>query len=589
MKKPKFLENQDLTIVKRLSKKYIKPLLPTFILAVFLMIIVALCTSAYAFLVKDTMDKVFVEKDQTMLFILPLAVIFITFFKNAALYFQMVLMQIFAQKITNRLQEDIFSALLKLDLKKFNKTHTGEMIAIITQTTLGITNGLNMIFTTLIRELLTIVFLLAIMFYQNLELALISSLAVPLIFIPLRKITKRIRKLVTAGFQTNQGFVSGLDESLKSFRLVKTYGTEKFEENRIATLIAQRFKYLKKIILTSNLTGPMVECVSVIGIALVIWYGGNNVISGKTTPGTFFAFFIAMTIAYKPFKALANINLVIQQFLVASKMFFEILDTKTDLPEAKDAQELPSMKGDVKFKNVTFQYNEESDAKPILSNVNLHILPYKKTAFVGPTGAGKSTIISLIMRLYDPTIGEILIDGVNLKEIKFKTLREKISYVGQDVMLFDDTVFNNIKYSQPHASMEEIIEAAKLANAYDFIQKLPQGFETKVGQSGVNLSGGQKQRLSIARAILKNSEIIILDEPTSALDAISEELIKDALEKFTENKTVIVIAHRLSTIVDSHIIYVVENGEITESGNHKHLIEKDGHYAKLYKTQFKIK
>ena len=554
MKKIKFqFAKEDWEIIKRMLKFYAKPFLPSFLFAVILMIIVALTASAYAFLVKNAMDKIFMEKDIQMLAIIPLTVIFITFIKNIALYFQMVLMQLFTQKITDKLQQDVFNSLLHLDLNQFNKMHTGIMISIITQSVLGITNGINMIFTTLIREVLTIIFLMAVMFYQNLELALISSIALPFVFIPLSRISKKLRKIASGNLNVMQGFMKGLDDSLKSIRLIKTYGTEEFEQKKIGFLITERYKIVKKMVKTSNLSGPFVECISVIGIALVIWYGGNNVINGKTTPGTFFAFFVAMTIAYKPFKSLTNINLLIMQFLTSSKQFFSILDTKSELQESKNPIEIKKIKGLIEFKKVDFKYNIK-DTNYTLKNINITILPNKKTAFVGPTGAGKSTIISLIMRLYDPSNGEITIDGINLKNISFNTLRSKISYVGQDIQLFDDTILNNIKYSKPSATEEEVIEATKLANAFDFIDNMPLKFETQIGQSGVNLSGGQKQRLSIARAILKNSDVIILDEPTSALDAISEELIKNALDKFTKNKTVIVIAHRLSTIIDSNNI-----------------------------------
>lgn len=583
-------KSEDLTIIKRLAKSYIKPLIPSFILGIALMICVAVATSSYAYLVKNVMDEIFVKKDTSMLFFLPFVVIIITFIKNIALYFQMVVMQLFSLKITTALQKDIFAALLNLDLKKFNKMHTGRMLAIITTSVAGISNGLNLIFTVLIREVLTISLLVGIMFYNNLELALLSAISVPLIFVPLIRIAKRIKKLTGSSLVTGQGLVSSLDDSLKSIRLIKTYGTEEYEKSRIGNVLNQIFSLQKKILRTANLSGPLVECISVIGIALVIWYGGSNVIAGKTTPGTFFAFFISMTIAYKPFKSLANLNVTIQMFLVASRQFFEIMDTKPEIFEIQNPIYIEKFKGKVEFKNVDFTYDSEDEtAKKTLDTINLTILPKSKTAFVGPTGAGKSTIISLIMRLYDPTSGNILIDDVDLKDLTFRLIREKISYVGQDIQLFDDTIANNIRYSKPDASMEEIQHAVKLANALEFIEKMPLGFETMIGQSGVNLSGGQKQRLSIARAILKNSEIIILDEPTSALDAISEELIRKSLEIFTQNKTVIVIAHRLSTVIDSNCIYVVEDGKITESGTHFELIEKDGHYSHLYKTQFGVK
>jgi subfamily B ATP-binding cassette protein MsbA len=326
----------------------------------------------------------------------------------------MVVMQLFSLKITTALQKDIFAALLNLDLKKFNKMHTGRMLAIITTSVAGISNGLNLIFTVLIREVLTISLLVGIMFYNNLELALLSAISVPLIFVPLIRIAKRIKKLTGSSLSIGQGLISSLDDSLKSIRLIKAYGTEEYEKSRIGNVLNQIFSLQKKILRTANLSGPLVECISVIGIALVIWYGGSNVISGKTTPGTFFAFFISMTIAYKPFKSLANLNVTIQMFLVASRQFFEIIDTKPEIFEIQNPIYIENFKGKVDFKNVDFTYNsEDGTVKKTLDNINLTILPKSKTAFVGPTGAGKSTIISLIMRLYDPTTGSILIDDIN--------------------------------------------------------------------------------------------------------------------------------------------------------------------------------
>lgn len=580
----------DFKIVKRLLKKYIKPLIPVLFLAILLMIVVALTTSAYAFLIRDVLDKIFLAKDKTMLMYLPFLAIIITIVKNGALYFQTILMGLFVNKITNKLQEDIYTSIIRLDLKKFQSIHTGTLLAIILQSAASVSNGLNLICTVLIREALTIAFLMGVMIYQNPQLAFISLVGLPLVFFPIIRIAKRIKKLAGKSLTNSQGIFVSIDDSLKSFRLIKTYGTENYEINKIKNIIQERYKLVKKIIITSSLSGPIVECISIIGVALIIWYGGNSVINGTTTPGTFFAFFVSMTMAYKPLKSFSNLNVTLQSFLIASKQMFEMMDEKTTLKESETAIYIENIKGDIEFKDVYFKYNESVETEHYtLSNINIKISANQKTAFVGPTGAGKSTIISLIMRLYDPTQGDITLDGNNLKDIKTKSLRENISYVGQDIQLFDDTILNNLKYAKQDATVEEIENAIILANADEFIKKLPQGLETMVGQAGVNLSGGQKQRISIARAILKNSKIVILDEPTSALDAISEGLIKNALEKFTQDKTVIVIAHRLSTIIDAKIIYVVIDGKITESGTHDDLTKTDGHYNKLYKTQFGIK
>lgn len=583
----RFFENDSAQIVKKLAKIYIRPLLGQLIFSVLLMVIVAGATSAYAFLIKNVMDRIFVEKDNAMLAILPFAIIILTCIKNVALYFQTVIMQIFSSRITTELQKDIFSGLIGLDLKTFNKTHTGSMIAIILQSTIAISNGLNLIFTVLIREVLTITFLMILMFIENFQFSLISLITLPLVFIPLKKISTKLKRLSASSLSGNQNFGVILDDSLKSIRLIKTYGTEEYEKTRASNVLEGMFGLRKKIIRTGSLPGPFVECMSVIGIAIVIWYAGSKVILGETTPGAFFAFFIAMTLAYKPFKSLSNINITIQSFLAASKQFFDILESQSEIQESKTAVSIPNLKGSIEFQDVEFKYND-SNQNPTLQNINVKIDFAKKTAFVGPTGAGKSTIISLIMRLYDPSKGKILLDGIDLKEVKLKTLREEIAYVGQDVQLFDDTIENNIRYSKINATRGEIERAAYLANALEFIEKMPEGFDTKIGQSGVNLSGGQKQRLSIARAILKDSKIIILDEPTSALDAISEELIKKSLDSISKDKTIIVIAHRLSTIIDANTIFVLEDGKITESGNHEELINKKGHYSKLYNTQFGI-
>lgn len=580
------IKNKDWIALKRLTKFYIKPQLKTLAVAIILMIIIAATTSSYAYLVKDVMDQIFLKKDKQMLAILPFCVIIITFIKNLALYFQTSIMQNFAARITTNLQKDIFSGLISLDLKKFNKTHTASMLTIITQSTLGIANGLNLIFTVLIRETLTIIFLVGVMIYQNPLLSLISMVSAPLIILPLRKVSRKIRKLSSSTLTGNQHFATIIDDNLKSIRLIKTYGTEKHEKERVNISLEALFKLRKKMARLGSISGPVVECISIIGIALVIWYGGNSVINGSTTPGTFFAFFVAMTIAYKPFKSLANLNITLQTFLIASNQFFDIMDTTPEIQESPNSVSLPDIRGEVTFENVSFRYDE--NGYDILKNISLEIKSGAKTAFVGPTGAGKSTIISLIMRLYDVTKGSVLIDGVNIKNIKFQTLRDQISYVGQDIQLFDDTILNNIRYSKLNATFPEIREAALLANALEFIEKMPQQFETRVGQSGVNLSGGQKQRLSIARAILKQSKIIILDEPTSALDSLSEELIKQSLKSVFKSRTIIIIAHRLATVIDSDIIYIIENGKITEFGKHKELLLKKGHYSQLYNTQFNV-
>jgi subfamily B ATP-binding cassette protein MsbA len=378
-----------------------------------------------------------------------------------------------------------------------------------------------------------------------------------------------------------------MDDSLKASKVVKSYAAEEYEISRINDILKRLYKLSWKTARTSNVPGPLNETLVGVGIAAVLLYGGGLVVGGDATPGSFFAFFAAMMMAYKPLKSLSGINIQMQMCLVCAKRVFEMLDVETKIIDKPNAKILENVKGNIEFDNVTFNYSGNYDSeRNALQNINFKLEAGKSYAFVGHSGGGKSTIMNLLLRFYDPVSGVIKIDGNNISDVTINSLRSNISYVGQDVQLFDDTIFENIKYNNISANEEQVVEAAKLAEAHDFISALPERYNMRVGQNGQKLSGGQRQRISIARAILKNSPILLLDEATSALDPVSEKLVQKAFEKLMQGKTTLTIAHRLSTVLKADKIFVLRNGSIIEHGSHKELLSLNGEYANLYSKQF---
>ena len=376
-----------------------------------------------------------------------------------------------------------------------------------------------------------------------------------------------------------------MSDTLQYAKLVKSYNCEEFEIKRMGGIIDDMYRLGKKISKMSQISSPFVEMLGGIGVALVIWYGGHQVLIGKTTPGAFFSFFTAMMMAYRPLKSVSTMNSGVQMGLAASERFYAALDHKPTIVDKPEAVAITNTKGNIKFENVNFSYIPDKIA---LHQINLEVPAGKTIALVGHSGGGKSTLMNMILRFYDPTEGRILLDGHDIKDLTIKSLRGSMAVVNQEVMLFDDTVLENIRYGKENATEEEIIKAALLAEADGFIKELPNGYSTAIGQNGIRLSGGQRQRIAIARAILYNAPILLLDEATSALDPISENAIKKALNTLMEGKTTIVIAHRLSTVIHADCIYVISEGKVIESGKHQELIDKDGHYAHLYSKQFEI-
>ena len=520
-----------------------------------------------------------------MLVFIPVMVVLIAFVKNTALFLQTRTMQVLMAKVTQNIQEALYKKYITSDISFFDSTPSGAMISRIFQTTSSISNGINTILVVLLREIVTVIALTVVLFMQNPVLTLFNLISIPLTVIPVTIIAKKMRKQIELGRVGMEGLVSCVDESLRLPKLVKSNDAENFEIQRVSTIFTKMLVVAKKVITLSTLLPAITETISIFGVAVVIWYGGYSVINGTLTTGEFFAFFTAMTIAYKPLKSISGLSLVVQGFINSTQVIQTELEREITIKSEKDSIKLENVKGAIAFEGVSFKYNNQHEALT-LDNVSFNIESGKVLAIVGPTGAGKSTIISLLERFYDPISGKITIDGIDISSVDLSSLRQNISLVSQDVQLFNDTIENNIKYTKIGATRDEIINAARLANAEEFIEKMPDGYQTIVGQSGTKLSGGQKQRIAIARAILYNSPILLLDEATSALDSISEKLIQDALEKFMHNRTTIAIAHRLSTIINADKILVMQHGKIVESGTHSELIQSNGHYKKLYTTQF---
>lgn len=579
--------NYDSTfyLAKRIFIEYILPHKKTFIISVALMLVIAGTTSLHAWLVKPALDAVFVEKRAGALLVIPLVVLLVTVIKGFATYFQLLTMNILSLRITSDMRIRLYAHFIKSDIYKLHNKSSGDMMASIINEIGAVVGVINTVINGFVKQLFTLVALIVVMFYQSLELSLVAFIGFPLAAYPIYKLGRKLRNLSFKNQEMSAKFTSQMNDTLQYSKLVKAYHCEDFEIKRMSLIIESIFKMGKKLSRISLVASPFVEALGGIGVAAVIWYGGHQVISGATTPGAFFSFFTAMLMAYRPLKSVSSMNSGVQMGLAAASRLYALLDEAPKLVDKPNAVALENVKGEIKFENVEFSY---IDDKKALNNVSFKALSGKTTALVGHSGGGKSTIMSMILRFYDVDSGSIKIDGWDIRDVTIKSLRNAMSVVNQEVMLFDDTVIENIRYGKEDATKEEIIRAAKLAEADEFIQELPGKYEARVGQNGIRLSGGQRQRIAIARAILYNAPILLLDEATSSLDPISEKLIKDALDTLTKGKTTIVIAHRLSTVIHADKIIVIANGEVLEEGTHKELLAKGGAYANLYSKQFEI-
>ena len=569
-------------IFKRLYKDYSKKYLKLIFYSGLFSILVAGSTSAIAWLLDPAIEKIFLEKDEALLIFIPLLIILAFSTKGISLYAAKSFMIIVAEEIKKKLQIDMISSLIKADTQSIDKKHSGKFISNLIYDVQHITNLLSTAILNLFKDSLTLIGLLIVMFVQNWKLALVSLIMIPLASIASKSLGKRMHKVATEA-QEKSGFLTTyLVELFKNHKITKIFQKEKFETKRADGHLDQLMQKQKKLTTVLIRMSPIMEVFTGIMIAILIYYSGTLIANNEIKVNNF-SFLAAMMLAYQPVRSLSTLNMVVNQGLSAANRILPIIDTENLIKDTESAKNLNLKNGNIRFSNVSFKY--EINEKNILNNIDLEFEGGKMTALVGHSGSGKSTILNLIPRFYQPYSGNILIDDQSIFDTKIFSLRDKISLVSQETTLFDDTIRNNIKYANIDATDEEIEKVAVLSNSIDFINKLPNKFDTLIGEDGLRLSGGEKQRISIARAMIKKSSIILLDEATSSLDSETEDKIQDALNTLIKNKTTIVIAHRLSTILNANNIYLIDKGKVVENGKHKDLLSKSEIYKNFYEKQ----
>mgnify|MGYP001393959232 CR=1 FL=1 len=577
--------NNNQQILKRLFNDYTKKFVNKIVIAAFFSILVAGSTSSIAWLLDPAIKKIFIEKDQTLILIIPILIIVAFATKGGSLYMAKTTMISVGEEVKKMIQGDMLKSLIKADTEFIEGKHTGKYVSNLTYDVQMITNLLSIALLNLFKDTLTLIGLLSVMFYQNWRLALIAIIMIPLASAMARSLGKRIGKVTTEATEKSGLLTTYLIEIFKNHKLIKIFQREEYENIRAEKYINELKEKSKKIGIVFVRATPIMETLTGIMIAILIYYSGRLILNNQLDINNFFSFLAAMMLAYQPVRSLATLNLAINQGLAAAKRILPIVDNKNNIADKKEDKLLELSKGTIEFKKVNFQYSNTEG--PTLKSVNLKIEGGKMTALVGHSGAGKSTIMNLIPRFYDSFAGKIFIDGTSIYKTKISSLRKNISLVSQDTTLFDDTIKNNISYANHNASEQEIIEVAKLSFADEFINKLPNKYDTIIGENGVKLSGGEKQRLSIARAMLKDSKIILLDEATSSLDAETENKIQKAINFLIKGKTTLVIAHRLSTILNSQKIYVIDNGSVIDEGSHEELIKNSNIYKNFYEKQLR--
>ena len=582
---------KKIDILKRLYFKYTRKHLKQLLLSLFFALFVAGSTSAIAYLLDPAIEKIFIEKDQTLMVIIPLLIIIAFATKGLSLYIAKVLMIGVAEEVRKDMQCDMLGNLISADTALIEGKHTGKFISILANDVNHITNLVSVALLNVFKDSLTLVGLLMVMFFQNWKLSLIAIIMIPLASFAAKILGKRIGKVATEQMLKAGILNTYLIELFKNHKLIKIFQQEKYENERAEKFINDVKEKSKKIATIFVRSSPIMETLTGIMIAILIFYSGKLVLKNEIDVNNFFSFLAAMMLAYQPVRSLATVNIAISQGLSAAIRILPVIDEKSKLTENEHDLEIKVNKGDIEFKNVSFKYDnrDKETTKPTLNSVSLKILGSKMTSIVGHSGAGKSTILNLIPRFYDINSGDILIDSQSVYKSTISSLRKNISLVSQDTTLFDDTIRNNIAYANLEASQKEIEEAAKYSFASEFIEKLPNKYETIIGENGTRLSGGEKQRLSIARAILKKSQIILLDEATSSLDAETENKIQDAINFLTKDRTTIVIAHRLSTILNSDKIYVIDSGKVVGEGTHDQLLANSTLYKNFYDKQIRKK
>jgi len=573
-------------IFKRLYKNYTSKFISKIILAAFFSVIVAASTSATAWLLDPAIEKIFINKDQTLIILIPLAIIIAFSAKGISLYYAKLIMINVSEEVKKMLQTDMLKSFIKADTEIIENKHSGKYISNLNFDVMQITRLLSEAYLSIFKDGLTLVGLLCVMFFQNWKLSLIAIIMIPLATITAKILGKRMGKVTTQAQEKSGDLNRYLIDLFKNHKIIKIFQRENFEKSRSEKFINDLKEKSAKIAAVYIRSAPIMEILTGIMIAALIFYSGKLIISGELAINNFFSFLAAMMLAYQPVKTLTKVNVAISQGFSAAERILPIIDIENEINLNEQGEKLTIEEGNIVLNNINFSYKSNPENK-VLQNISVKFTGGKMTALVGHSGSGKSTLLNMIPRIYLPTSGNIYFDNQDISKVNLMSLRNQISIVDQNTTLFDDTVFNNIKYARPDANKEDILEAAKLSMCDEFINNLENGFETMIGENGVKLSGGEKQRLSIARAFLKNSRIILLDEATSSLDSETEEKIQKALDKLTVNKTTIVIAHRLSTILNSDNIYVVDNGKIIDSGKHNELLDKSKIYKNYYQRQIK--
>ena len=570
-------------IYKRLYKNYSKKFLNKIFLSVFFSVLVAGSTSAIAWLLDPAIKKIFIDKDQSLIFLIPFAIIIAFTTKGVSLYFAKATMISVGENIKKNLQFDMVKSLMIADTQLIDKKHSGKFISNLIYDVNHITSLLSSAILTLFKDSLTLIGLLTVMFTQNWKLSLISIIMIPLASLSAKSLGKRISKVATEAQEKSGHLTTFLVELFKNHKLIKIFQKENYENIKADKYLDDLKEKNRKIQTVYVRVSPIMETLTGIMIAILIFYSGILISNGELDINNFFSFLAAMMLAYQPVRALSTLNITIKQGLSAAIRILPIIDNKNKIIDTKDAKPLDKKSSEIKFINLNFAYEEEE--KRVLEDINLSFEGGKMTSLVGHSGSGKSTILNLIPRFYNADEGDIQIDDQSIYKTTIKSLRENISLVSQETTLFDDTILNNIKYSNENASNEEIYKVAELSNCAEFINKLPNKYETMIGENGIRLSGGEKQRIAIARAMMKKSSIILLDEATSSLDSETETKIQEALKILTKNKTTIVIAHRLSTILNSNKIYVIDSGKVVDSGKHEDLMSNSKLYKNFYEKQ----
>jgi subfamily B ATP-binding cassette protein MsbA len=546
--------------------------------------LVAALSGAYAWLVKPVLDEIFINKNEALLFVLPLALFAVAVLKSAFSYGQNYLMNYVGNHIVTDIRQELFGKMVRLPVSYHDFNSSGRLVSRVISDVTLMANAIAGVLKDIFQQGLTFLVMLGVIFYQNWKLGGLSLIVIPLAAVTMIRMGKKLRDLGKSGQEQMGDMASTLQETLSGIRMVKAYGREVAEAQRFKESNKAFLSTTMKAIQVSSLGSSHIEVIGVVGVALIIWYGGSLVISGDMTPGAFFSFLAAMFMVFTPLRRLSGSNNTIQQALAAAERVFSVIDLQTEQQTDRGQLEMPPIARSVVYQDVTFLY--EGQTVPALSDVDLVIQAGQMVAVVGSSGSGKTTLANLLPRFYAPTAGSVLIDGVDIQSYTLASLRAQIGIVSQEVVLFDDSVFNNIAFGRQHATEADVVRAAKLAYAHEFIERLPQGYATMVGEKGIKLSGGERQRLAIARAILRDPPLLILDEATSALDTESERVVQLALSNLMAHRTTLVIAHRLSTVQRADRIVVLDRGTIVETGTHDELLLRGGQYKRLHSLQF---